>query len=97
MTKPLKSHDIEVFLKKHPQWRILDRKLRREIKFPDFNAAFAFMSAVALKAEKMDHHPEWTNVYNRVVIDLITHDCDALTEKDLLLAAFIETVSGAQK
>jgi 4a-hydroxytetrahydrobiopterin dehydratase len=60
--------------------------------FKDFNEAFGFMARVALKAERMDHHPEWTNVYNRVEITLSTHDCDGLSERDVKLAAFIDDV-----
>jgi len=61
----------------------------RALKFADFNAAFAFMTRVALKAETMDHHPEWSNVYNRVDILLTTHDAGGVTELDLTLARFI--------
>ena len=64
--------------------------LRKTYRFPDFNAAFAFMTRVALKAEKMDHHPEWFNVYNRVEITLSTHDAGGVTELDLELARFAE-------
>jgi len=61
-------------------------------KFDDFNAAFGFMTRVAMKADKMNHHPEWLNVYNRVEITLTTHDAGGLTEKDIKLARFIERV-----
>lgn len=63
--------------------------IARSLKFADFNAAFAFMTRVALKAETMDHHPEWSNVYNRVDILLTTHDAGGVTELDLTLARFI--------
>lgn len=65
----------------------------KEFVFKDFNAAFGFMTRVALRAEKMNHHPEWFNVYNRVKITLATHDVDGLSERDVKLANFIETVS----
>ncbi len=65
--------------------------IRKEFKFKDFNAAFGFMSRVALMAERMDHHPEWFNVYNRVEIVLSTHDAGGLSERDLKLAAFIDS------
>jgi 4a-hydroxytetrahydrobiopterin dehydratase len=68
-------------------WSILDGKLHREFHFPDFVAAFAFMTGVALVAESKNHHPEWRNVYNRVVIDLTTHDAQGLTALDFELAA----------
>ncbi|KAJ1836501.1 Pterin-4-alpha-carbinolamine dehydratase 2 [Coemansia sp. RSA 2711] len=58
--------------------------------FSDFNSAFAFMASVALQAEKMDHHPEWFNVYNRVDITLSTHDCQGLSSRDIALATHID-------
>ncbi|HYD55310.1 MAG TPA: 4a-hydroxytetrahydrobiopterin dehydratase [Burkholderiales bacterium] len=64
--------------------------ITREFAFKDFNRAFAFMTQVALHAEKHDHHPEWFNVYNKVRITLSTHDAGGVTEKDLKLAAFID-------
>jgi len=62
----------------------------KEYRFRDFNAAFGFMSRVALKAETMDHHPEWSNVYNRVEVLLTTHDAGGVTDLDLTLARFID-------
>ncbi|MCF3627763.1 4a-hydroxytetrahydrobiopterin dehydratase [Thalassospiraceae bacterium LMO-SO8] len=62
--------------------------------FKDFNAAFGFMSRAALKAEKMDHHPEWYNIYNRVEVTLATHDAGGVTQKDIDLAAFMDKVAG---
>ncbi|OMH81961.1 putative pterin-4-alpha-carbinolamine dehydratase [Zancudomyces culisetae] len=64
--------------------------------FSGFNEAFGFMSRVALKAEKMDHHPEWFNVYNRVEITLSTHDCQGLSQRDVDLASFIEEINLAE-
>ncbi|KAJ2616005.1 Pterin-4-alpha-carbinolamine dehydratase 2 [Coemansia sp. RSA 1365] len=58
--------------------------------FDNFNSAFAFMTSVAIKAEKMDHHPEWFNVYNRVNITLSTHDCQGLSARDIALATYID-------
>jgi 4a-hydroxytetrahydrobiopterin dehydratase len=71
-------------------WALVNGKLHREFKFGDFVEAFGFMSRVALAAERMDHHPEWFNVYNRVVIDLRTHDCDGISDRDFKLAATID-------
>ncbi|KAK1791750.1 hypothetical protein P4O66_013725, partial [Electrophorus voltai] len=65
----------------------------KEFIFKDFNQAFGFMSRVALQAEKMDHHPEWFNVYNKVQITLSTHDCGGLSQRDITLATFIDQVS----
>ena len=64
--------------------------ITREFVFSDFNRAFAFMTQVALAAEKADHHPEWSNVYNKVRVTLSTHDAGGITEKDLVLAAFCD-------
>jgi len=63
-------------------------------KFADFKTAFAFMTAAALKAGQMDHHPEWFNVYNRVEVTLTTHDANGVTELDVELAGFMDTLSG---
>ena len=75
-----------------PQWRHDDARgaISRDFKFRDFNQAFAFMTQVALAAERHDHHPEWSNVYNRVSITLTTHAANGLTQQDFDLAAFID-------
>jgi 4a-hydroxytetrahydrobiopterin dehydratase len=64
--------------------------IKKIFTFKDFNEAFGFMSRVALKADQMDHHPEWFNVYNRVEVTLSTHDADGLTERDIKLAKFMD-------
>jgi 4a-hydroxytetrahydrobiopterin dehydratase len=72
-------------------WEETNQKLVRQFEFADFSEAFAFMTRVALLAEKMDHHPEWENVYNKVTIELTTHDAGStVTEKDRKLAAAID-------
>ncbi len=68
--------------------------ITRSFKFDDFKAAFAFMTQAALKAEQMDHHPEWFNVYNKVDVLLATHDANGVTEKDVELARFMDAVAG---
>ncbi|XP_005991408.1 pterin-4-alpha-carbinolamine dehydratase [Latimeria chalumnae] len=68
----------------------------KEFIFKDFNEAFGFMTRVALKAEKMDHHPEWFNVYNKVHITLSTHECGGLSHRDVTLATFIEQAAVLQ-
>ena len=66
----------------------------KSLRFADFNEAFGFMTRVALMAEKMDHHPDWFNVYNRVEITLSTHDAGGVTERDIRLARFIDEILG---
>lgn len=66
----------------------------KTFRFDDFNAAFGFMTRVALMADKLDHHPEWFNVYNRVEVLLATHDADGVTELDVTLAAFMDVIAG---
>lgn len=83
-------------LKSLPQWR-LDAgglAISRSLRFADFNAAFGFMARVALAAEKADHHPEWSNVWNRVDIRLTTHDAGGLTTRDFDLAFVIDAAAG---
>ncbi|WP_321787683.1 MULTISPECIES: 4a-hydroxytetrahydrobiopterin dehydratase [unclassified Paraburkholderia] len=67
--------------------------IQRQFRFADFNEAFGFMTRVAIKAQEMNHHPEWFNVYNRVEITLSTHEADGLTERDVALARFIDSIS----
>ena len=74
-------------------WAAVNGKLHRTFQFRDFTEAFGFMTRVALIAEKMDHHPEWSNVYNRVAIDLVTHDAGGLTLLDFELAARISSLA----
>jgi 4a-hydroxytetrahydrobiopterin dehydratase len=66
----------------------------KSYRFADFSAAFAFMTRVAMKAEQMDHHPEWFNVYNRVDVTLATHDANGVTGKDVALATFMDEATG---
>jgi 4a-hydroxytetrahydrobiopterin dehydratase len=73
-------------------WSLRAGKLLRELSFPNFVEAFGFMTSVALVAERMDHHPEWSNVYGRVVIELTTHDAGGITERDFELARKIEAL-----
>ena len=79
-----------------PGWSVVDGRdaITRSFKFKDFNAAFGFMTRVALKADKMDHHPEWSNVYNKVDVVLTTHDANGVTAKDVDLARFMDQVAG---
>lgn len=74
-------------------WVIEDGKLHQEFKFKDFTAAFGFMTQVAIIAEKFNHHPEWSNVYNTLVIDLITHESQGITRRDFDLAKKITSIN----
>lgn len=84
-------------LKQLPRWRAADGRdaISRSYRFADFNTAFGFMTRVALMAEKLDHHPEWFNVYNRVEVTLATHDADGVTELDVRLAGFMDEAAKA--
>ena len=75
-------------------WSIVEQKLEKEFKFANFVSAFAFMTQVALLAEKLDHHPEWFNVYGTVRIRLSTHDAGGITDLDFRLARSIEALGG---
>lgn len=75
-------------------WTVADGKLHREMEFGDFSEAFAFMTRVALAAEKADHHPDWSNSWNKVVIDLVSHDAGGLTHKDVSMAEAINDLLG---
>jgi len=96
MARPPKLADADVTqrLAALPAWTVKDGKLHRELTFPDFTQAFAFMTDVAREADALDHHPEWFNVYNRVVIDLATHDAGGITTLDFELARRAEELAG---
>jgi 4a-hydroxytetrahydrobiopterin dehydratase len=74
-------------------WAVRDGKLYRDYRFPSFVEAFGFMASAALRAEAMNHHPEWTNIYNQVTVLLSTHDSGGITEKDLSLARHLERLA----
>lgn len=87
------SHDaILSAISKLDGWSLVEGKLHKEFKFGNFVEAFGFMSKVAILAEKMDHHPEWFNVYNKVAIDLTTHDAGGISQNDIELAQKIEAL-----
>jgi 4a-hydroxytetrahydrobiopterin dehydratase len=85
-----------VALARIPAWSMVQGRdaIQRSFKFADFSAAFGFMARCALAAEKADHHPEWSNVYNRVDVVLSTHDAGGLTERDIALAEAMDRVAG---
>ena len=94
--RPSKMSDQEIQngLARLPGWEMIDGKLHRSFKFANFSRAFGFMSSLAIVAEAKNHHPEWSNVYNRVVIDLKTHDADGITALDFELAAAANDLFG---
>jgi len=92
----LSDADVLAQLEKVPRWKVVEGKLHREFRFTNFVEAFGFMAQVALLAERRDHHPEWSNVYNRVVIDLATHDAGGLTALDFDLARAVDQVVEAR-
>jgi 4a-hydroxytetrahydrobiopterin dehydratase len=71
-------------------WSVMNGKLHKEYKFHDFVEAFGFMTSVALVAEQLNHHPEWCNVYNRLSIDLTTHDLDGISTSDIAFARIVD-------
>jgi len=90
---PLSEAQIRAALAKLPLWSLRDGALHREYRFPDFVQAFGFLSSVALVAESMNHHPDWSSSYDRVTVSLRTHDAKAVTELDLELARRMEALA----
>jgi 4a-hydroxytetrahydrobiopterin dehydratase len=85
--RKLEEKEIRERLAHLPGWDLVQGKLHRSFLFEDFARAFGFMTAVALVAERANHHPDWSNVYSRVTIDLTTHDAGGVTDRDFELAA----------
>jgi 4a-hydroxytetrahydrobiopterin dehydratase len=93
MKEKMKQAQIDEALQRHPDWSLEDGKLTREFKFGNFVEAFGFMSSAALEAEKMNHHPEWFNVYNKVQVQLTTHEAGGITELDFDLAKKMDALA----
>ncbi len=91
--KKLTSDEIAGRMPQLRGWTIVAGKLHREYAFANFVDAFGWMASVALLAEGQNHHPEWSNVWNRVVVDLSTHDAGGITERDFVLASAMETLA----
>lgn len=89
----LNEVELRAAVESLPGWSIKDGKLHREYAFTDFVHAFGFMATAAIAIEAMEHHPEWSNVWNRVTIDLITHDSKGVTAKDIKLANKLESLA----
>jgi|SRR5690554_4783481 len=84
---------IKAFLSQYDRWSVKDKKLHREFVFEDFIQAFGFMTEVALHAQSSNHHPEWSNVYKRVVVNLTTHEAGGITDKDFKLAQQMDRIA----
>lgn len=95
MVRRLSGEERRRFFETHPAWNEVANRdaAERSLRFADFNAAFGFMTQIALAAEKADHHPEWFNVYNRVDIVLTTHDAGGLSERDAAMARVIDAAA----
>ncbi|MEC5407373.1 4a-hydroxytetrahydrobiopterin dehydratase [Paraburkholderia sp. MPAMCS5] len=95
MIQKLSSEDRTAELASLHGWQPVAGRdaIQRQIEFADFNEAFGFMTRVAIKAQEMDHHPEWFNVYSKVDITLSTHEADGVTKRDIELARFIDSIA----
>ncbi len=88
----LSFEEIQKELKDLTGWSLVNGKLHKDFEFTDFNQAFGFMTRAAMEIEKMNHHPEWFNVYNRLSVDLMTHDTGGITHKDINLAKILNSL-----
>ena len=93
MPEKLSESDIVARLESLDDWVLANGKLQREFRFANFVEAFGFMTRAAIEAEKMNHHPEWFNVYNKVVVDLTTHDAGGISELDFKLAEIMNALA----
>ena len=89
----LEAEELNAAVGSLPGWRLENKKLYKQYTFPDFAHAFGFMTTAAVLIEKMNHHPEWTNVYNRVDVHLTTHDAGGVTNRDIELARLLDNIS----
>ncbi len=88
----LSSEQIENELKNLDGWTVKNEKLHKDFQFDDFNQAFGFMTRAAMHIEKMNHHPEWFNVYNKLSVELMTHDAGGITQNDVSLAKILNSL-----
>jgi 4a-hydroxytetrahydrobiopterin dehydratase len=89
----LSEAEVRTRLEEVSKWALREGKLHREIVFRDFSEAFGFMARIALAAEKADHHPDWSNSWNKVAIDLVSHDVKGLSRRDFELAQVIDALA----
>jgi 4a-hydroxytetrahydrobiopterin dehydratase len=92
METQTKSNIEQQVKEKLPTWQVKNNSLYKEFTFTNFVEAFSFMTAIALEAEKMDHHPDWSNAYNKVIINLNTHSAGGITDNDFKLAGKIDKI-----
>ena len=90
----LSDAEVAERLAAHPSWQLLDGRLHRELAFAGFTQAFGFMAQVALAAERLDHHPDWSNSWNRVVVDIVDHESGGLTARCFELASAVDEAAG---
>jgi 4a-hydroxytetrahydrobiopterin dehydratase len=93
MADALSDDEVQTRLTQMPGWEVAGGKLHRELEFADFNEAFGFMTRVALVAEKLDHHPDWSNSWNKVVIDIVSHAAGGITDQCFALAGRVDAVA----
>ena len=89
----LSQTEIDEGLKSLQGWSVVNEKLHKEFQFDSFNQAFGFMTRAAMEIEKMNHHPEWFNVYNKITIELTTHDAGGITKNDVNLAKILNSLA----
>ena len=92
-TEKLSDEQIKKELSTLPGWNVTNGKLHKDFIFKDFIEAFGFMSQAAIHIEKMNHHPEWFNVYNKIKVDLVTHDAGGITQNDINLAKIVNSLA----
>jgi len=88
----LSQTEIDEELKNLSGWNVINEKLHKDFQFDSFNQAFGFMTRAAMEIEKMNHHPEWFNVYNKITIELTTHDAGGITKNDINLAKILNSL-----
>jgi len=89
----LSQTEIDEELKSLQGWSVVNEKLHKEFQFDSFNQAFGFMTRAAMEIEKMNHHPEWFNVYNKITVELTTHDAGGITKNDVNLAKILNSLA----
>ena len=90
----LSDNEIQEGLRELNGWSVQNGKLHKEIEFSNFDAAWSFMTIAVVEIQKMNHHPEWFNVYNKLVIDLMTHDVGGISQNDINLAKILDNLQG---